>query len=180
MAKNSVETAVRNTASNKIANKYRLPQYKKEGTSHNEEYKKVLLHKRICEEIVDFADSHPQIPFYFILQVGVSKGAFKMSEYEKGYKSFNAEKIEAVHRMGMAYNAYNGLERKKMSDVTIRLIMRYYEKVSTDFDTFNEELKKSKKLGKACGERGSYEYLCKNLNIPIKEKEENIPLTEAA
>ena len=172
MAKNSVETAIRNAASSKVAGKFNLPQYKKEGTAHYEERQKALLHKRICEEIVAFADSHKTIPFYFILQVGVSKGAFKMSEFEKGYKSFNAYKVEAVHMMGMEYNKYNGMEGKKMSDVTIRLVMRYYEKVSSEFTDFIETLNKSNKLGKECGARGNYEALCKNLNIPIKEKED--------
>ena len=172
MARNSVETAIRNAASSKLAGKYNLPQYKKEGTAHYDERQKALLHKRICEEIVAFADSHKSIPFYFILQVGVSKGAFKMSEFEKGYKSFNAYKVEAVHMMGMEYNKYNGMEGKKMSDVTIRLVMRYYEKVSSEFTDFMETLNKSNKLGKECGARGNYEALCKNLNIPIKEKED--------
>ena len=179
MAKNSVETAIRNAASSKVAGKYNLPQYKKEGTKHYDERQKALLHKRICEEIVAFADSHKDIPFYFILQVGVSKGAFKMSEFEKGYKQFKACKVEQVHMMGMEYNKYNGLEGKKMSDVTIRLVMRYYERVSNDFVTFINDLNKSEKLGKQCGARGNYEMLCKNLNIPIKETEGE-PMSDAA
>lgn len=179
MAKNSVETAIRNAASSKVAGKFNLPQYKKEGTAHYEERQKALLHKRICEEIVAFADSHKDIPFYFILQVGVSKGAFKMSEFEKGYKQFKACKVEQVHMMGMEYNKYNGLEGKKMSDVTIRLVMRYYERVSNDFVTFINDLNKSEKLGKQCGARGNYEMLCKNLNIPVKEKEDE-PMADAA
>ena len=177
--KNSVETAIRNTAANAISNKYRLPQYKKEGTKHYNERAKALLHKKVCEEIVAFADSHKNIPFYFILQVGVSKGAFKMSEFEKGYKQFKAYKVEQVHMMGMEYNKYNGLEGKKMSDVTIRLVMRYYEKVSSDFVTFLTDLNKSTKLGKQCGARGNYEALCKNLNIPVKETEDE-PMADAA
>jgi hypothetical protein len=179
MAKNSVETAIRNAASSKVAGKFNLPQYKKEGTAHYEERQKALLHKRICEEIVAFADSHKDIPFYFILQVGVYKGAFKMSEFEKGYKQFKAYKVEQVHMMGMEYNKYNGLEGKKMSDVTIRLVMRYYEKVSSDFVTFINDLNKSEKLGKQCGARGNYEALCKNLNIPVKETEDE-PIADAA
>ena len=175
----TVETAIRNTAANKIESKYNLAQYKKEGTKYYEERQKVLLHKRICEAIVAFADSHKSIPFYFILQVGVSKGAFKMSEFEKGYKQFKAYKVEQVHMMGMEYNKYNGLEGKKMSDVTIRLVMRYYEKVSSDFVTFINDLNKSEKLGKQCGARGNYEVLCKNLNIPVKETEDE-PMADAA
>ena len=79
-----------------------------ESTKYYDERNKVLLHKRICEEITAFADSHKEIPFYFILQVGVSKGAFKMCEFERGYKSFNADKVKQVHTMGMEYNKYNG------------------------------------------------------------------------
>lgn len=180
MAKNAVETAIRNVAGKKVAGKYNLPQYKKEGTAYCDERKKVLLHKQICEEIVAFAEAHQRIPFYFILQVGVSKGAFKMSEFEKGYKSFNAEKVDMVYRMGMAYNRYNGLQGKKMSDATIRLIMRYYEKVSSNFMTFMKDLDKSQPLGKVCGARGNYEALCKNLGIPIKEKDEKEQLADAA
>ena len=148
MAKqNAVENAIRKVANNKLAGKYNLAQYK-EGGSRFEEKKKAMLHKQICEEIVAFADSHKNIPFYFILSVGVSKGAYKMSEFEKGYKRFNAEEVEAVHQMGMAYNAYNGLANKKMSDVTIRLIMRYYEKKSNDMETFTNDLNKTKVLDK--------------------------------
>lgn len=176
--KNSVENAIRNTAAKNINGKYNLSQYKKEGTKYYDERNKALLHKRICEEITAFADSHKEIPFYFILQVGVSKGAFKMSEFERGYKSFNADKVKQVHAMGMEYNKYNGLEGKKMSDVTIRLIMRYFEKVSTNFETFIKDLNKSQKLGKQCGARGNYEMLCKNLNIPIKVKEDTTHTTE--
>ena len=180
MAKNVIESAIRNVANNKLAGKYNLAQYK-EGGSRFEEKKKAMLHKQICEEIVAFADNHKDIPFYFILSVGVSKGAYKMSEFEKGYKRFNAEEVEAVHKMGMAYNTYNGIGHKKMSDVTIRLIMRYYEKKSKEMETFTIDLNNSQVLGKLCGSREiDYTKLCKNLNIPIKEKEENNGLTKAA
>lgn len=171
MAKNTIETMIKNVANNKIASKFNLPQYKKEGTSHNAEYKKALLHKNICENVVKFMAEHPQIPLYFILSVGISKGAYKVSEFEKGYKNFNADKVLAVYEMGMAYNAYNGIEGKKMSDVTIRLMMRFWEKNSTKLEVFTAALEKSEKLGKECGARGNYEKLCKNLGIEIKEKE---------
>jgi hypothetical protein len=169
--KNTIETAIRNTANNKLSGKFNLAQYK-EGGSRHEEKVKAMLHKKVCEEIVAFADTHKEIPFYFILSVGVSKGAYKMSEFAKGYKAFKADEVEMVAKMGRAYNDYNGQNKKKMSDVTIRLIMRYYEKVSKDFNHFLLDLNKSKVMGKLCGSREvKYEDLCKNLNIPIKEKE---------
>lgn len=172
MAKNMIESAINNVANNRLAGKYNLAQYK-EGGSRHEEKVKAVLHKSICEKVVEFAAAHPTIPMYFILSVGISKGAYKMSEFEKGYKRFNAEEVVMVAKMGAAYNAYNGLGGKKMSDVTIRLIMRYYEKVSHNFEKFMSDLEKSKVLGKMCGSREmEYSDLCKNLNIPIKEKEE--------
>ena len=133
-----------------------------------------MLHKAICEQIVDFKDKHPDIPFYFILSVGIAKGAYKMSEFNKGYKKFKPEEVEQVALYGQAYNAYNGIKSKKLSDVTIRLMMRYYEKVSTDMDTFTNDLNKSQVLGKIAVKRGDYGQLCKNLNIPfdIKMKED--------
>ena len=177
---NKIETAIRNVANNKLAGKFNLAQYKEGGTRYAEK-QSAMLHKKICEEIVAFADNHKDIPFYFILSVGVSKGAYKESEFNKGYKRFNAEEVEAVHKMGVAYNAYNGMGHKKMSDVTIRLIMRYYEKKSKDMETFTQDLNNSKVMGKLCGSREiDYANLCKNLNIPIKEKEENNGLTKAA
>ena len=172
MAKNAIETAIRNTAANKLNGKYNLAQYK-EGASKHAEKVAALTHKKVCEEIVHFADTHKEIPFYFILSVGVSKGAYKESEFNKGYKMFKAEEVEMVAKMGKAYNVYNGQDKKKMTDVTIRLIMRYYEKVSHDFETFVTDLKKSKVLGSNCGSRDvDYKVLCKNLGIPVKEEEE--------
>ena len=167
MAKNNMtESAIRKTASEKLNSKYNLAQYR-EGGSKYEEKVKAILHKKVCEEIVTFADSHPTIPFYFILQVGVSKGAYKMSEFAKGYKAFKADEVEMVHRMGTAYNEHNGIGNRKMSDVTIRLIMRYYERVSKDYNQFLLDLNNSKVLGKMCGSREiPYKDLCRNLNIP--------------
>ena len=174
MAKNFIESAIRNVANNKLAGKYNLAQYK-EGGSRFEEKKKAMLHKQICEEIVAFADSHKDIPFYFILSVGVSKGAYKMSEFEKGYKRFDADEVEMVAKMGKAYNDYNEQYGKKMSDVTIRLIMRYYERVGKKFDNFLSDLNNSKKLGKLCGSREvDYKKKKKNLNIPVKEVAESL------
>ena len=174
MAKNVIESAIRNVANNKLAGKYNLAQYK-EGGSRFEEKKKAMLHKQICEEIVAFADNHKDIPFYFILSVGVSKGAYKMSEFEKGYKRFNAEEVEMVAKMGRAYYDYNEQYKNKMSDVAIRLIMRYYERVSHDYDKFIIDLHNSKVLGKNLGSRGmKYEDLCKNLNIPVKEEKNEL------
>ena len=125
----AIETAIRNTAKNKLAGKYNLAQYK-EGAKRYQEKVNAMLHKAICEQIVDFKDKHPDIPFYFILSVGIAKGAYKMSEFNKGYKKFKPEEVEQVALYGQAYNAYNGIKSKKLSDVTIRLMMRYYEKVS--------------------------------------------------
>lgn len=178
MKENNITKAINNVANNRLNGKYNLAQYK-EGGSRYEEKVKAMLHKKVCEEIVAFAAEHTDIPMYFILSVGVSKGAYKMSEFAKGYKMFKADEVAMVAKMGRAYNDYNGQHGKKMSDVTIRLIMRYYEKVSHDFNKFLLDLNKSKVLGKMCGSREmDYKVLCKNLNIPTKE--ETTELAEVA
>lgn len=161
---------IRECATNKLNGKYNLPQYKKEGSKCNAEYKKALLHKSVCEQMVAFADKHPNEGFCFIISCGAQKDAHKTSAFLKGYKRFDADKVEMVIKMGHAYNDYNGLKGRKMSDVTWRLITRYYEQVSTDFEQFMSDLNKSQVLGKDCGKRGNYEMLCKNLNIPISSK----------
>lgn len=169
---NRLETLIREIAKNKLNGKYNLAQYKEGGSRYGEKVK-AIQHKNVCESIVAFAETHKAIPFYFILSVGVSKCAGKESEFNKGYKSFNGEKVEQVYAFGTLYNEYNGIGKRKMSDVTIRLIMRYYEKKSTDINEFKADLVKSKVLGKMCGSRDtSYKFLCNNLNIPIKHRED--------
>lgn len=166
--KNKITSLINQVANNKLSGKYNLAQYR-EGGSRYAEKQSAILHKNICESIVGFSNTHPNIPMYFILSVGISKGAYKESEFNKGYKSFNVEKVQCVYEMGQLYNKHNGMENRKMSDVTIRLMMRYYEKKSTNLQTFVKDLAKSKVLGKLCGSREiEYGYLCQNLNIPIK------------
>lgn len=171
MAKNSIiENAIVSVATNRLAGKYNLSQYK-EGAKRHQEKLNAMLHKSICEQILDFKETHKDIPMYFILSVGIAKGAYKKSEFDKGYKHFDTEKVEKVAEFGKAYNAYNGVKSIKLSDVTIRLMMRYYEQVSKEMDTFMADLNKSKVLGKEAISRGNYIALCENLNIPIKKKE---------
>jgi hypothetical protein len=174
MAKNSIETAIANVANNKLGGKYNLAQYKEGGTRY-EEKKKAVLHKQVCEEIMAFVKEHETIPMYFVLSVGISKGAYKMSEFEKGYKAFKADEVEMVAKMGKAYYEYNGQGSRKMSDVAIRLIMKYYENVSHDYDTFMADLKKSKVLGKNLGSREmDYKTLCTNLGIKVNGMEDKV------
>lgn len=173
MAKNKIQTLIEKVANNKMNSKYNLAQYK-EGGSKFQEKQKAMLHKRICEEIVAFMAQNKDIPLYFILQVGISKGAYKQTEFDKGYKRFNAEEVKAVYDMGQLYYAHNGVADLKMSDIAIRLIMRYYEKVSKDMDTFKADLDNSRPLGRLCGSRTmDYKELCRNLNIPINTDDDS-------
>ena len=149
-----------------IANKYSLPQYQ-EGKAKYAEKQKALLHQQNCKDILAFAEAHKDIPLYFILSVGVATNACKVEEVKKGIKSFNADKVLAVHQMGMAYNKHNGV-KGKMSDVTIRLMLRYYNHKSSDYGTFIADLQNSQVFGKECGARGDFGKLCANLNIPFE------------
>ena len=139
---NKVQKLIMEVANNKLAGKYNLVQYKEGGKFYAEKVK-AMAHKKACEDI----------------------------EFNKGYKAFDAYKVLQVHIMGMEYLKYNGLSGKKMSDVAIRLIMRYYEKKSSDIAMFMLDLQNSKKLGKMCGSREiPYPELCKNLNIPFGDE----------
>lgn len=175
---NKIQKMIAEVANNKLAGKYNLMQYREGGKLHAEKVK-AMAHKKACEDIIKFANEHKDIPFYFILSVGVSKGAYKECEFNKGYKHFDAYKVLTVHIMGMEYLKYNGLAGKKMSDVTIRLIMRYYEKKSSDIGNFIADLHNSEILGKNCGSREvPYSKLCRNLGIPSVGEEETKEYSE--
>lgn len=155
MKKNgNVEVMVRNTAINPINGRLNLVQYKKEKA-------KALTHKSVCESIVNFADANPNFPFYALLSIGVGSGSFKMSEYNKGYKYFNADKAKTCYDMAMAYNKRMGIKGKP-SDVTWRLVNRFYNRVSHSLDAFNATLANAKDMD---GNRGHFKELCANLGM---------------
>ena len=167
--KTTIQNLIEEVANNKLNGKYNLKQYAEGGKKHDEKVKAVN-HKAACEGIVKFIkEHHKQIPLYFILAVGVSDSAYKQTTFEKGYKKFDADKVMGVYNMGMKYNEYNNI-KGKMSDVTIRLIKRFYDKVSQNLEDFVEALNKSKVLGKGAGSRETdYKVLCDNLGIPYKD-----------
>ena len=167
--KSTIQNLIEEAANNKLNGKYNLKQYAEGGKKHAEKVK-AMAHKKACEGIVLFIKEHQkEIPLYFILAVGVNDSAYKQSVFEKGYKGFDADKVLAVHKMGMLYNEYNGV-KGKMSDVTIRLIKRFYDKVSSDINEFIEALENSKVLGKSATSRETdYKVLCDNLGIPYKD-----------
>ena len=157
---------IKRVAENKLNSKYNLAQYA-EGKSKHSEKVAAMTHKTVCEQVMNFTENNPQIPLYFTLCVGINMSAMKATEYAKGYKKFNADKVQSVYEMGRLYYAHNGMENRKMSDVAIRLITRYYDNVSNNVEDFKTALANSKVLGKACGSRDTdYNFLCENLGIP--------------
>lgn len=152
--KGNVESLIRTTAMNPINGKLNLVQYKNEK-------KKALVHKGVCESVVAFADANPMMPFYAILAVGVGSGSFKMDEYKKGYKFFNADKASTCLAMANAYNKHMNIKGKP-SDVVWRLVNKYYNKVSHNVDDFKAALSKAKV---ADGDRGHFSELCANIGI---------------
>ena len=156
MKENSVENRIRKVAENPIDGKLNLVQYKKEKA-------KAVLHKNICEQVINYADGNPFMPIYAILACGVACDAFKSSTFEKGYKKYNANKVESCYKMAKAYNEKMGIKGQP-SDVVYRLVARYYDNVSTNFDEFEKTLAKAKVLENAGG-RGKYAELCANLGM---------------
>ena len=164
--RNNVINAIKSVATNKLNGKYNLAQYREGGSKYAEKVA-AMTHKSICEKVLDFTEKHPEIPLYMVLAVGISADAMKLTTFAKGYKKFDAEKVLSVYNMGMAYNEYNGIGMRKLSDVTIRLMTRYYTQRSKDMATFMADLANSKVMGNLCGSREvDYNVLCANLNIP--------------
>jgi hypothetical protein len=157
--KSSVEFAVRETAATNTA--YNL------GENVSDERKQ--QHVETCKAIVAFADSHKDIPFYGILTT-MAQGSPKKSEYRKGYTHFDAKCAEAVYRMCKAYYKKNGLTDRKVNDVVLRLMLKFYKEVSRSPIAFNTALKASAVLGKAAISRETkFTDLCRNLGIVTAE-----------
>lgn len=138
------------------------------------------IHADVCRQIVAFMQSHPSAPITFVIAVACQKDAHKTKAFEKGYKKFDAQKVEVVMQMLALYYAYNK-NQKKPSDVAWRLIMRYYETISTNVDDFKSVLAKSKKYGKRCGSREiKYSELCANLGMVFYDyvKDDGLTLEE--
>lgn len=152
--KKSVETLVREAAVAPINTLYNLKQFK---------HDKMLAerHKAICQLAVDFADSHESMPFYAVLSSAIGSGAWKTDVFEKGYKRFDANRAEQLCKMAVAYNERMGIDHKP-SDVVWRLVRRFYEKVSTNYDDFLVALANAKVMD---GERGHFKEQCINLGI---------------
>ena len=167
MAKNNVINLLTNGAKN-LSGKYNLPSYKNENGKHHAEWKKAFLHQQTCRAILAFAAEHPEIPLYAILALGINQGACRVSYIEKGLTKFNADKVLETYQMAMMYNEYNGIKTNKPSDVTIRLMDRFYNKVG-GMDTFMVRLAATMPLGKECGKRGSFKTLCANLGMGTDE-----------
>lgn len=157
MKENSVEKRIRVAVNTPINGRLNLVQYKKEK-------KKAMTHKAICEQVVKYADEHTTIPFYVILSMGIASGAFKNEEFEKGYKKFNPEKVDTTYKMAKAYNEKMGITGQA-SDVTWRLVGKFYREVSTSYEDFLTALSKAKVLKDADSRKADFKMLCKNIGI---------------
>jgi len=154
MKEKCVEQRIVEAAESKIEGKYNLVQFKKEKA-------KMMAHRAVCQSVIAFSKENVHIPMYVILSAGISAGAFKNAEFEKGYKRFNPEKVKAVFEMAKAYNAAMGKDCMP-SDVLYRVAMKYYKEVSTNVEDFKNSLKKAKKMST---ERGNFVKLCENVGI---------------
>lgn len=154
MKEKCVQKRIVDAANAIIGGKYNLVQYKKQKA-------KLMAHKMVCEQVINFSKENIHIPMYVILSAGISAGAFKNSEFEKGYKRFNADKVKAVFEMAKKYNLAMG-NTNMPSDVLYRVAMKFYNKVSTNMEDFDNALAKAKQIST---ERGNFVELCENVGI---------------
>ena len=150
----SIFEKVNEVAVNRLNGKYNLVQYKAQKA-------KAVAHKTACEGAIQFYKENPLMPFYAVLSVGISAGAFKSTEFAKGYKKFDAEKAKACLMMANAYNKKMGIKGKP-SDVVWRLVTRYYNKKSHNVTDFEKTLES---VSIKDGKRGHFAELCENLGI---------------
>ena len=132
MKEKCVEQRIVEAAESKIEGKYNLVQYKREKA-------KMMAHRAVCQSVIAFSKENVHIPMYVILSAGISAGAFKNAEFERGYKRFNPEKVKAVFEMAKAYNVAMGKDSMP-SDVLYRVAMKYYKEVSHNVEDFNNIL----------------------------------------
>ena len=151
--KMTVEEKVRMDAKSPISTKLNLNQYKREKAL-------AMMHKVACQQVVNFADAHEDMPFYAVMEIMVGSGSWKNSEYAKGYKKADYDKASTIYEMALAYQEHNGLGTP--TDVTWRIVRRYYDKVSRNYDDFMSALLTSKPSDDA---RGHFKEQCENLGI---------------
>ena len=141
-------------ASNKLNGKYNLVQYKAQKA-------KAVAHKTACEQAVAFAKENPLMPFYAILNMGINANASKTTEFNKGYKMFDAEKAKTTYEMAKLYNEKMGIKGKP-SDTTWNLVSKFYSKKSHNVTDFVTALENASIMD---DERGHFKELCKNLGM---------------
>lgn len=147
-----VEKRIEEVANTKIGGKYNLVQYKKEK-------EKLMIHKSVCQAVLAFRDANVHMPMYAILSCGISAGAFKNEEFEKGYKNFDADKAKTIFEMAKAYNVAMG-GKGMPSDVLYRVAARYYKKVSHNVADLVKKLETANKI---VVDRKNFEKLCVNV-----------------
>lgn len=120
---------------------------------------KAITHQEVCQQLQAFQTAHPDMPMYAIMSCGISAGAYKRSEFANGYKSFDSKKCETILAMAKLYNEKMGIKGKP-SDVTYRLMTKFYNTVSHDIKVLEERLATAEKMD---GKRGHFKELCSNL-----------------
>ena len=122
---------------------------------------KAMQHQQVCQSVEDFRAKHPEMPLYAVLSCGIVQGAYKHEQFHKGYNNFNGERCETVLNMAKLYNEAMGIKGKP-SDVTYRLMLKFYNTVSHDINVLRERLSTAQTMD---GKRGHFHELCANLGM---------------
>lgn len=128
-SKAKLENRIRAMATAKLG-KYNLSQYK----TLKENF---LRHKEICAQLVALSEKH-NVPCCYVIYFAVGKDAHKNPVFEKGYKSINIEKAEAIIDFTKAVQAYLGM--KTPTDALFHAVTKFYEKGNTNIAIFKSML----------------------------------------
>lgn len=149
-----INKMVADYANIKFGGTINLAQYK-------ERKQKALTHQNVCIAVERFREEHPEMPLYAVLSVGIAQGAYKKSAFADGYKKFDKERCETVLKMAKAYNEKLGIKGKP-SDVTYRLMLKFYNNVSTSVIELENRLENAQNLD---GKRGHFKEMCAALGM---------------
>ena len=162
LKKSAVEYAIRETAAKgKAYNVGNLTDERK------------AQHVSICKAIVEFADSHKDIPMYFILSTNV-QGYPKKSVYAKGYQTFSGKRVETIFRRCKAIVKAMGCPEVRTFDSLSRIVAKYTDQFGNDPVKFAKAVKamaeKLPNMGKGVVARENYVEVCEALGIDAEQR----------
>lgn len=151
---------VRKNAEGKVNGRLNLRQYSKRKAAHVE----------VCKALVDAMDRY-KLPITLLVYLGVGKQAHRLSVIEKGYKSYDVDKVEKIVRWLKMFAHHSKNQRLYRDSVVVHALCSYYDKVSKKTRDFKAALEASQEVDK--NRYYKVEGILALLGVNLKEKKED-------